>query len=431
MLKTGKLDSEVLKRIIFDNIKFKRDEIITRPGIGEDCAEIDFGEYICVMSTDPITASVSDIGRLSIHISCNDIASNGVQPVGIMLAVMLPVGTTEEDIETIMKQAAAAAELMEVEIIGGHTEITPAVNKPVIVSTAIGRQPKNKIKQEIKTGDKIFITKYCGIEGTGIIACDCRDEVKSILTSEELDEAEAMLDMVSVVKEGVIAGDIGVSAMHDITEGGVLGATLLFDHWFGLSPAVSSFVLNIACYVLGWRTLGKSFIAYSAIAACGYSASYAICELFPPLWPGIASLPLLASVVGALFIGGGAGMAPMRSHIFHLFKTEKIDTPVTFWYGARSKREIFYEEQFEEIEKEFPNFKFHIALSEPKEEDNWKGYTGFIHQVIFENYLKNHDAPEDIEYYLCGPPMMTAAMTKMLDGLGVPEENIMYDNFGA
>ena len=120
-----------------------------------------------------------------------------------------------------------------------------------------------------------------------------------------------------------------------------------------------------------------------------------------------------------MFVGGGAGMAPMRSHIFHLFKTEKIRTPVTFWYGARSKREIFYEEQFEEIEKEFPNFKFHIALSEPKEEDNWKGYVGFIHQVIFDNYLKNHEAPEDIEYYLCGPPMMTAAMTKM------------YDNFGA
>ena len=116
-----------------------------------------------------------------------------------------------------------------------------------------------------------------------------------------------------------------------------------------------------------------------------------------------------------MFVGGGAGMAPMRSHIFHLFKTEKIRTPV----------------KFEEIEKEFPNFKFHIALSEPKEEDNWKGYVGFIHQVIFDNYLKNHEAPEDIEYYLCGPPMMTAAMTKMLDSLGVPEENIMYDNFGA
>ncbi len=132
-----------------------------------------------------------------------------------------------------------------------------------------------------------------------------------------------------------------------------------------------------------------------------------------------------------MFIGGGAGMAPMRSHLFHLFKTEKTALPVTFWYGARSLREVFYAEQFEEIEREFPNFKFHIALSEPKGEDNWKGYVGFIHQVIFDNYLKNHEAPEDIEYYLCGPPMMNAAVTKMLDELGVPPENVMYDDFGS
>ena len=132
-----------------------------------------------------------------------------------------------------------------------------------------------------------------------------------------------------------------------------------------------------------------------------------------------------------MFIGGGAGMAPMRSHIFHLFKTLKITTPVTFWYGARSRREIFYERDFEEIEKEFPNFQFHIALSDPKPDDNWSGYVGFIHQVVFDNYLKNHEAPEDIEYYLCGPPMMTASVNRMLDDLGVPSENIMYDNFGA
>ncbi|MFI3314225.1 MAG: NADH:ubiquinone reductase (Na(+)-transporting) subunit F [Rikenellaceae bacterium] len=132
-----------------------------------------------------------------------------------------------------------------------------------------------------------------------------------------------------------------------------------------------------------------------------------------------------------MFIGGGAGMAPMRSHIFNLFHTEKTNKPVTFWYGARSKREIFYEDQFHAIEKDFPNFKFHIGLSEPKPEDNWTGAVGFIHNVIFENYLKDHDAPEDIEYYLCGPPMMTDAITKMLDNLGVPAENIMYDNFGS
>ncbi len=131
-----------------------------------------------------------------------------------------------------------------------------------------------------------------------------------------------------------------------------------------------------------------------------------------------------------LFIGGGAGMAPMRSHIFHLFNTVKTGRKVSFWYGARSRREIFYEDHFRAIEKKFPNFNFHIALSEPKSEDNWDGYKGFIHQVILDNYLSKHDAPEDIEYYLCGPPMMNEAVFKMLYDLGVPNEMVAYDDFG-
>ncbi len=132
-----------------------------------------------------------------------------------------------------------------------------------------------------------------------------------------------------------------------------------------------------------------------------------------------------------MFIGGGAGMAPMRSHIFNLFHTEKSEKDVTFWYGARSRREIFYEDQFEDIQKNFPNFNFNIALSDAKAEDNWTGYTGFIHNVIYENYLKNHESPEDIEYYLCGPQVMTDAVVAMLDSLGVPSENIMFDDFGS
>ncbi|MDR0558611.1 MAG: NADH:ubiquinone reductase (Na(+)-transporting) subunit F [Prevotellaceae bacterium] len=132
-----------------------------------------------------------------------------------------------------------------------------------------------------------------------------------------------------------------------------------------------------------------------------------------------------------MFIGGGAGMAPMRSHIFHLFHTLKTKRKVTFWYGARSKREIFYEDDFHKIEQMFPNFKFTIALSDPKKEDNWNGKTGFIHQVIFDEYLKNHESPEDIEYYMCGPPMMNSAVEKMLCNLGVPDEMVMYDNFGG
>jgi len=132
-----------------------------------------------------------------------------------------------------------------------------------------------------------------------------------------------------------------------------------------------------------------------------------------------------------MFIGGGAGMAPMRSHIFDQFLTKKTTRKATFWYGARSKREIFYEEHFREIEKQFPNFKFTIALSEPKPEDNWTGLTGFIHQVIYDQYLSKHEAPEDIEYYLCGPPQMNAAVQKMLDELGVPKEMIAFDDFGG
>jgi Na+-transporting NADH:ubiquinone oxidoreductase subunit F len=132
-----------------------------------------------------------------------------------------------------------------------------------------------------------------------------------------------------------------------------------------------------------------------------------------------------------MFIGGGAGMAPMRSHIFDQFKTQKTHRKATFWYGGRSKKELFYVDQFREIEKEFPNFRFEVALSEPLPEDNWDGYVGFIHQVIYDNYLKNHPEPEEIEYYLCGPPMMIDAVKKMLDDLGVPEENVMFDDFGS
>jgi Na+-transporting NADH:ubiquinone oxidoreductase subunit F len=131
-----------------------------------------------------------------------------------------------------------------------------------------------------------------------------------------------------------------------------------------------------------------------------------------------------------MFIGGGAGMAPMRSHIFDQFRRIKTQRRVTFWYGARSLREAFYIDDFDRIQAENPNFQWHLALSEPLPEDNWTGYTGFIHQVVLEQYLKNHSAPEDIEYYLCGPPQMLQACMSMLADLGVERENILFDDFG-
>jgi Na+-transporting NADH:ubiquinone oxidoreductase subunit F len=142
-----------------------------------------------------------------------------------------------------------------------------------------------------------------------------------------------------------------------------------------------------------------------------------------------------------VYIGGGAGMAPMRSHLFHLFHTLKTGRKVSSWYGGRSKRELFYLDDFRQIEKEFPNFKFHIVLSEPLPEDNWQakdnmdaegdGFTGFVHQALIDNYLNHHDAPEDIEYYFCGPPLMNAAVLKMVDDFGVPPENVSFDDFGG
>ena len=132
-----------------------------------------------------------------------------------------------------------------------------------------------------------------------------------------------------------------------------------------------------------------------------------------------------------IFIGGGAGMAPMRSHIMHLFKTEKTKRKVSFWYGARSLKEAFYLEDYAALEAEFPNFKFNLALDNPLPEDNWTGYKGFIHQVLYDNYLKNHENPEDALYLMCGPPMMVKSVENMLDSLGVPPESILFDNFGG
>lgn len=142
--------------------------------------------------------------------------------------------------------------------------------------------------------------------------------------------------------------------------------------------------------------------------------------------------PILNSDREMLYIGGGAGMAPLRSHILHLLKTLQItNRKISYWYGARSKNEIFYEQDFRELEEKFPNFSFHIALSDPLPEDNWTGPVGFIHNVIYENYLKNYDAPEDIEYYMCGPGPMAKAVEKMLYDLGVPRNMLMFDDFGA
>ncbi|MEW9122827.1 MAG: AIR synthase family protein [Thermotaleaceae bacterium] len=225
-MQVGKLDTETLKQMLGKSIRYHRPEVMVRPKIGEDCAVVDFGDYACVLSTDPITGASSEIGRLAVHIACNDVASNGVEPLGIMLTIMAPLGTTIEQIEAVMKEAGETAAGLQVEIIGGHTEITEAVNRMIISATAIGRQKKEAvvISQGAKVGDLILMTKTAGLEGTAILAHDREEQLREVLEGPLLEGAKKMLEAISVVPEGRIAGQIGVSSMHDVTEGGLLGA---------------------------------------------------------------------------------------------------------------------------------------------------------------------------------------------------------------
>ena len=225
-MKVGKLNWEDLKQIIDDNKSVVRDDVRIRSGIGEDCSVINFGEYECIVSTDPITGADRNIGKLAVHINCNDISSCGVEPVGILVTILVPPTATLMDIKNIMKEIDEETKKMNVEILGGHTEVTEAVNRIVVSCTAIG---KGRAKAAVATsgaklGDHIIVTKSLCLEGTSIVVNDYLHKVEDVLTQREIEIAKDYINSISVVKEGRIAGEFGVNSMHDITEGGVVGA---------------------------------------------------------------------------------------------------------------------------------------------------------------------------------------------------------------
>ncbi|SDY51620.1 AIR synthase family protein [Tindallia californiensis] len=225
-MKIGKVPTDFLREKIIGNVKNIRKEVLVGAGIGEDCAVVDLENQLCVISTDPITGAVTDIGSLAIHIACNDIASNGAEPIGVMLTVLAPSKTTEIELEKMMQDAVKTAESLSVQIMGGHTEITDTVNQTIISTVAIGRQHREKLIKTggAKAGDIVVMTKYAGLEGTAILAHDKEEELSCYLNKNLLDEAKELKHQISVVPEGLLAGELGVSAMHDATEGGVMGA---------------------------------------------------------------------------------------------------------------------------------------------------------------------------------------------------------------
>ena len=227
MLKTGKVPESVLKRSIFKQIKTKRDEILIGAGVGEDCSAIELADdEVFVTSTDPITGTSHDIGALAVHVTANDIASSGAEVIGIMLSVLLPEGTEEEELRTIMSQAEEACEELNIQTIGGHTEVTKVVNRTVITATGIGKVKKDRLvtTSGAKFGDDVVVTKWIGLEGTSIIAKEKEEELKKRFAPSFVEEAKSFSDYLSVVKDAKIATSVGVSAMHDVTEGGIFGA---------------------------------------------------------------------------------------------------------------------------------------------------------------------------------------------------------------
>ncbi|WP_291567814.1 MULTISPECIES: AIR synthase family protein [unclassified Clostridium] len=225
-MEVGKLNWDDLKYIIDKNKSVKRDEVRVRNGIGEDCAVIEYGNFECVVSTDPVTGADENIGKIAVHINCNDIASCGVEPIGILVTILAPPTSNLEDIKKIMNEIDEETKKLNVEILGGHTEITEAVNKIVVSCTAIGKGKKNSAisTSGAKVGDSIIITKKLCLEGTSILVNDFYDKCKKVLTEEEINIAKSYVESISVVKEGKIAGDHRANSMHDITEGGALGA---------------------------------------------------------------------------------------------------------------------------------------------------------------------------------------------------------------
>jgi hydrogenase expression/formation protein HypE len=225
-MQTGKLSPDDLTRIIFPYLGQRRPDVLLRAGIGEDSAIIDFGDWVCVLSTDPITGAAANAGWLAVHVSCNDLASNGAEPVGVLVTLLLAESAREGELRELMGQVHQAASELGIEVLGGHTEVTPGLPNTIISCTAVGKARKDRFVTSAgaRPGDALVLTKSAGLEGTSILATDFAGRLRGQMSDEALARAQDFGREISVVPEGIAAAANGATAMHDATEGGVLGA---------------------------------------------------------------------------------------------------------------------------------------------------------------------------------------------------------------
>ncbi len=225
-LPAGKVPTEVLERVVFSRLGWRRPETLLRPGIGLDCAVLNFGRSSIALTSDPITAAGRNAGWLAVHVACNDLAACGSEPIGILVTILLPVGSTESSLAAICEDLHRAASSLKVEILGGHSEVALSVRQPIIISTAIGRVVRGNplAANGCKPGDTLLMTKAAGLEGTAILAADFAERLVEIVEPGLLTRARAFLNEISVVAEGLAAARSGATGLHDATEGGVIGA---------------------------------------------------------------------------------------------------------------------------------------------------------------------------------------------------------------
>ena len=226
-MEIGKVPENVLKRAVFKQIRHRRPEVLLRPGVGEDCCAVETArDEVLVFSVDPITAVSKGAGMFAVHITANDLASSGAEPVGMLTSILLPPRTREKKLRELMQEIDLACNRLGIEVMGGHTEISDAVNRPVITVTGVGKVKKESLLSTggLRPGDELVMTKWAGLEGTAIIATEKAEKLQETLPKELVDTAAGFLEYLSVVPEAAVAMRTGVSAMHDVTEGGIFGA---------------------------------------------------------------------------------------------------------------------------------------------------------------------------------------------------------------
>jgi hydrogenase maturation factor len=226
-MNVGKIPETVLKRSVLNQIKHRREEVLVGPAIGEDCSVLAIAEdEVLVISSDPITGAIKDIGTFAVHITANDIASNGAEVIGLMLTILLPEGTSEPELREMMKDIEAVCKKLNIEIIGGHTEVTRAVTQPIVTVAGVGKMKRSEVIKTAgaKPGQEIVMTKWAGLEGTAIIAAAKEQELLSKYSASFIEGAKNLIEHISVVPEAMVARAVGVTSMHDVTEGGIFGA---------------------------------------------------------------------------------------------------------------------------------------------------------------------------------------------------------------